>query len=136
MLNELREEDINLNKEIGNIKMEMENIKMNQSEIKNTLTKMKNTLQGINSGVDEAKDEIRDLEDKEAKSTELEQQEEKRIFPNEDSIRSLWDNFKHTNICTMGGPEGKERKQGIENLFQKIITENFLNFMKKMDIQV
>ena len=110
MLNELREEEINLNKEIGNIKMEMENIKMNQSEIKNILTKMKNTLQGINSGVDEAKDEIRDLEDKEAKSTELEQQEEKRILPNEHSIRSLWDNFKHTNICTIGGARRKREK--------------------------
>ena len=28
---------------------------------------------------------------------------------NEDSLRELWDNFKHTNIRIIGVPEGKER---------------------------
>ena len=36
--------------------------------MKNILNEMENTLQGINSGVDEAKDQIRDLEDKEAET--------------------------------------------------------------------
>ena len=39
------------NKEIGNIKQ-------NQSEMKDKLTKMKNTLQGINSGLDDAENQI------------------------------------------------------------------------------
>ena len=25
---------------------------------------------------------------------------------NEDSLRDLWDNIKHTNICIIGVPEG------------------------------
>ena len=37
----------------------------------------------------------------------------------EDSIRSLRNNFKCTNICIMGVPTGQERKQGIENLCEK-----------------
>ena len=44
-----------------------------------TLTEMKSNLQGINSRVDEAKNQIRDLEYKEAKNIQSEQQEEKRI---------------------------------------------------------
>ena len=52
MLNELRE-DLN-------------NIKKNQSEMKDTLTELKNNLQGINSRVDKVKNQISDLDHKEA----------------------------------------------------------------------
>ena len=33
-------------------------------------------------------------------------------------------------------PEGEEEEQGIENLFEKIMKENFLNLVKEIDIQV
>ena len=36
----------------------------------------------------------------------------------------------------MGVPEGEEREQEIENLFEKIITENFPYLVKEIDIQV
>ena len=48
--------------------------------MKNTQTEMKNTLQGINSGVDEAEDQIEDLKYKEAETTQSEQA--KRILKN------------------------------------------------------
>ena len=35
----------------------------------------------------------------------------------------------------MGVPEGEEREQGIENLCKKIMTENFPNLVKTIDIQ-
>ena len=35
---------------------------------------------------------------------------------NEDSLRDLWDNIKHTNIHTMMVPEGEERKGPKKNL--------------------
>ena len=50
----------------------METIKKNQSEMKDTLNEMKNNLQGINSRVDEAKNQINDLEHKEEKNIESE----------------------------------------------------------------
>ena len=87
--------------------------------MKNTLIKMKNTLQGINSGVDEAEEDIRDLDNKEAEYTQSEQKKEKKIQKYEDSIRSLWDNFKHTNICIVGVPEREKKELGIENLCKK-----------------
>ena len=75
--------------------------------MKDTLTEMKNTFQGINSGVHEAEDKIRALEDEEKKKHPI--RTAKRIPQNENSIRSLWDNCKCTNICIMGVPERKER---------------------------
>ena len=32
--------------------------------------------------------------------------------------------------------EGEEKEQGIENLFEKIMKENFPNLVKEIDIQV
>ena len=55
---------------------------------------------------------------------------------NEDSVRTLWDNFRRSNTCIMGVLEGGERGQEMENLFLKIMTENFPNLVKEIDIQV
>ena len=44
--------------------------------------------------------------------------------------------MKHKNIHIIGIPEGEEEKQGIENLFEKVMTENFLNWMREEVTQV
>ena len=36
----------------------------------------------------------------------------------------------------MGVPEGEEGPKGAERLFEEIMTENFLNFMKDMNINI
>ena len=48
-----------------------------QSEMKHTLIEIKNNLQGNNSRVDETENHINDMEHKEAKNNQSEQQEEK-----------------------------------------------------------
>ena len=55
---------------------------------------------------------------------------------NEDSIRSLWDNFKRSNIHLIGLPEGEEKEQEIGNMSEKIVKENFPNLVKEIDLQV
>ena len=40
-----------------------------------------------------------------------EQYIEKRMIRNEDSLRDLWDNIKHTNIHIIGVPAGEERER-------------------------
>ena len=69
------------------------------------------------------------------KKIQSQQQKEKRITKKEDNLRSLWDNFEDTNIHIMG-VQGDEIEQEIENLLEKIMTENFPNLVKEMDIQV
>ena len=86
--------------------------------------------------MDEAENQIDDLEYKEAKNNQSEQQEEKESPNNEDSISSLQDNFKRSNICIIWVPEGEEKEQEIGNLFEKIMKENFPNLVKKIDMQV
>ena len=44
--------------------------------------------------------------------------------------------MKHNNIHIIGIPEGEETEQGIENLFEKVVTENFYNLMREKVIQV
>ena len=71
---------------------------------------MNSTLEGINSRVTEAEEWINDLEERMLEITAAEQNIEKRMKINEDSLRDLWDNIKHTNICIIWVPEGEERK--------------------------
>ena len=100
--------------------------------MKNTLSEMKNTLERINSRLDEAEDQISDLEDKIAENTQSELQKGKM----EGSLRYLWDNIKCNNICIIRVPETEENVQRIKNLFEEIMTENFLKLVKEKDIQV
>ena len=60
---------------------------------------MNNTLEGINRRITKAEKQINDLEDRMVEMTATEQNiEKKRMKRNEDSLRDLWDNIKHTNI--------------------------------------
>ena len=75
---------------------DLNDIKKIQSEI-DILIEIKNNLHRKKSRVDEAEDQIYDLEHKEAKTNQSEQ-EEKRIQKNEGSVSSLWHSFKQSNI--------------------------------------
>ena len=64
--------------------------------------------------MDEIENQINDLEHKEAKINQSEQDEGKRTQKDEDSVSSLWDNFKRTNIYIIGISEGEEKEQELE----------------------
>ena len=74
------------------------------------------------------------MEQKEEINIQLEQNEETGIQKNEERLRNFWDNFKHSNIRTIG-TGGKEEEQEIENLLEQIMKENFPNLAKKIDFQ-
>ena len=59
---------------------------------------MNNMLEGINSRITEAEEQTNDLEDRMVEIIATEQNIEKRMKRNEDSLRDLWDNIKHMNI--------------------------------------
>ena len=46
----------------------------------------------------------------------------------------MQDNMKWNNIHTIGIPEGEE--QGIENLIENVILENFPNLMREKVTQI
>ena len=68
--------------------------------------------------------------------TAVEQNKEKRMKRNEDSLRDLWDNIKCNNIRISEVPEGEETEKGPETIFEEIIVENFPNMGKEIATQV
>ena len=76
-----------------------EGLKNKQTEMNNTITEMKNTLEGINSRITEAEERISNLEDRIVEFTATEQNKEKTMKRNEDSLRDLWDNIKRTKFA-------------------------------------
>ena len=97
---------------------------------------MKNTLEGINSRINEAEEQISELEDRVVEITATEQNKEKRMKGNGDSLRDLWDKTKHTNIIIIGVSEGEERGKGPEKIFEEIIAKNFPNTRKETVTQL
>ena len=118
------------------MKKDIETINKTQEEMKNTISELKNTVEGIKRTLDEAEDRISKLEDKVEKNSKKEQEKEKTLKKKEDVLRELQDNMKHSNIHMIGIPEGEEEEQGIENLFKKVMMENFLNLMREKFTQI
>ena len=87
--------------------------------------------------LDEVEDRISDLEDKDEGNTQVEELHEKRLKKYKGTLRELQTNMKY-NIQITGIPAGKKKKkdQWIENMFQKIMTENFHTLEKVKDMQV
>ena len=66
---------------------------------------------------------------------ESESKNEKRIKRNEDNLRDLQDNMKHSNIQNIGVPEEEDKKKDHEKILE-IIVENFPNMGKQIITQV
>ena len=71
--------------------------------------------------MDKAKNQINDMEHKETKNNQSEQQEEESIKkkkkkPTEDSIRSLWDNYKSINIHIIDARRRRERARNWKSI--------------------
>ena len=89
-----------------------EGVKAMQSELKEN-------VQGANSDKKEIGTQINNLDEKEEINIQPEQNEETRIWKNEDRLRNLQAIFKRSNMRIIGVPEGEEEEQEIENLFEK-----------------
>ena len=120
------------NKDLDELKNKhLEELKNKQTEMNNTITEMKNTLEGIKSRITEAEEWISDLEDRMVEFTAAEQNKEKRMKRNEDSMRDLWDNIKRNNIRIIGVPEGEEREKGPRKYLKRLESKNSPTWERK-----
>ena len=92
-------------------------------------------IQGTNSEGKEIGMQINNLDHKAEIHIQPEQNEETRIQKTEERLRSLRENFKHSNIWIIGVPEGEEEEHKTENLFEKIMKENVPNLVKEIHFQ-
>ena len=60
----------------------------------------------------------------------------KRFRKNKNVLMELQEHMKCNNIHIIGIPEGEEEEQGKENLFEKVMMENFLNLMREKVTQI
>ena len=102
-----------------------------EEDVKAIQSGIKKNIEGTNSEGKEIGTEINGLEQKEEINIQPEQNEETRIWKNEERLRNLRDNFKHSNTRIIGVPEGEEEEQKIE----KIMKENVPNLAKEIDFQ-
>ena len=102
--------------------------------MQNTITEIKNSLEAANSRIQEAEERISKVEDRLVEITGVEQKRAKRLKRNRESLRELWDNIKHTNICIIGVPGG-EREKGTEKILQEIMAKNFPNMERNHSLK-
>ena len=79
------------NKDLGKIKK-------SQYIMNNAIYEIKNTLEAKNSRIMEAEDRVSELEDRMVEINESERKKEKQNKRNEDNLRDLQGNIKHSNI--------------------------------------
>ena len=72
---------------------------------------MKNILAGINSRLSDTEERITKLEDRVVEFTATRQKKEKIMKRNENNLRDLWGNIKHTNIHITWVPKREERER-------------------------
>ena len=82
----------------GMFKKDLEEVRNSQSAMNNKITEMKNTLERPKSRVTEIEEWTSELENIMLEINEMEWNKEKRVKRNEDSLRGLWDSFKHSKI--------------------------------------
>ena len=111
------------------MKKEIQTINKGQEEMKNTISELKNTVEGIKSGLDEQAGG-------QGTKNSLDDQQRKKGKNNKEELREMRDNMKHKNISIIRIPEGKKEEEQIENLLEKVMTENFPNFMRDKVIKV
>ena len=91
---------------------EIEDLKIKQADTQNTITKIKNLVVETNSRIHVAEEQTSEVEDRLVESLMQNRIKWGKKKRNEGSPRELWDNFKGTNICSIGGTRRKRERKG------------------------
>jgi chromosome segregation ATPase len=108
----------------------MENLtKKNETEIQNK-------MEGHSSRLEQAEDRISELKDEMVIKGKAEELLIRQLKTCERNMEGLTNSIKRTNLRIMGIEEEGEQAKRIPNIFNKIITENYPNLEKTMQIQI
>ena len=76
----------------------VKSVRKTDEKMKPMLRETKENVQGTNSDAKETGTQINGVDQKEERNIQAEKNEETRIQKNEERLRNLQDNFKHSNI--------------------------------------
>ena len=114
---------------------ELEYIRKSQEKFENSFSEMQADLKSLKSRMDDAEEWISDLEGRIIEITQSGHQTENQVKKHENNMRDLWDNTKWSDLFIIRVTEGEEKEKGIENIFEKIMAENFPNW-KETDTKI
>ncbi|KAL6088433.1 hypothetical protein STEG23_022858 [Scotinomys teguina] len=106
-------------------------------EIEKLSKRSGNTDASITNRIQEMEDRISNVEDtiEEIDSSVKENTKSKKVI--KQNVQEIWDTMKRPNLRIMGIEEGEEYQlKGTENIFNKIIEENFPNLKKESPIKI
>jgi chromosome segregation ATPase len=121
--------------------MKIDNIKEEvthdiESLRKKNETEIENTMEGHSSRLEQVEDRISVHEDEMEIKGKTEELLVRQLKTCEKNIQELTDSIKRTNLRIMDIKEGEQvQAKGIQNIFNKIITDNFPNLEKTVPIQ-
>ena len=81
---------------------------------------MRNTLEGINRRINEAEEWISELEDRMEEITDTEQNKDKRMERNEDSLRNLWSNAP--TFASQGSQKEMRERKGLKKYLNTLLS--------------
>lgn len=70
---------------------------------------MKNSPDGFSGKLEMAGETVSKLEDSSAETIQCEEQWEKGLKENKQSLTDLWENIKNSNVYVIGVPEGQKK---------------------------
>lgn len=94
------------------------------------MTEIGNSIESFNRKFNQMEERIRELEDK---SFEMIQSEELKEKKNEESLWDLWDIMEWATYEPLESQKEKRGRKGTESL---IMTANFLNLGRGIDMQI
>jgi chromosome segregation ATPase len=101
------------------------------------MKQIRNAMEGYSSRLKQAEDRISELEDEMVIKGKTKELLVRQLKSFERNMQELTDSIKRPNLRIMGIEEGEEvQPKIICNIVNKIITENFLNLVETMPIQV
>ena len=81
---------------------------------------MQTELKAIKSRMNNAEEQIGDLEDRIMEIKQSEQQTKNQMKKYESNMKDLWDNIKWANLCRIGIPEEKKKKSRLKIYLKKL----------------
>lgn len=82
----------------------------------------KNAIESITSRIDQAEEIICELEERTIEIIQSEENKEKRMKKNEESLFALLDSIQINNVLIIGISEVEESESGMKRIFKEIMA--------------